>query len=71
MEHFGLKEETTAIVMAVYQAMKKNIVTPDIDPKSKYGTENVGEFIANNVVDSNEYLSINKENIGLGKSTII
>ena len=71
MEHFGLKEETTAIVMAVYQAMKKNIVTPDLDPKSKYGTEHVGEFIANNVVDSDESLSINKENIGLGKSTII
>lgn len=71
MEHFGLKEETQAIVMAVYQAMKKNIVTPDLDPKSKYGTEHVGEFIANNVVDSDEPLSINKENIGLGKSTII
>jgi 3-isopropylmalate dehydrogenase len=71
MEHFGLKEETHAIVMAVYQAMKKNIVTPDLDPKSKYGTEHVGEFVANNVVDSDESLSINKENIGLGKSTII
>lgn len=71
MEHFGLKEETQAIVMAVYQAMKKQVVTPDLDPKSKYGTEHVGEFIANNVVDSDEHLSINKENIGLGKSTII
>ncbi len=71
MEHFGLKEETHAIVMAVYMAMKKNIVTPDLDPKSKFGTEQVGEFIATNVVDSDDYLSINKENIGLGKSTII
>lgn len=71
MEHFGLKEETNAIVMAVYQAMKKNIVTPDLDPKSKYGTEHVGEFIAHKVTDSDESLSINKENIGLGKSTII
>jgi 3-isopropylmalate dehydrogenase len=71
MEHFGLKEETQAIVMAVYQAMKKNVVTPDLDPKAKYGTEHVGEFIANNIADSDELLSMNKENIGLGKSTII
>ena len=71
MEHFGLREETTAIVMAVYQAMKKNIVTPDLDPKSKYSTEHVGEFIANNIVDSDDTLNINRENIGLGKSTII
>lgn len=71
MEHFGLREETTAIVMAVYQAMKKNIVTPDLQPKSKYSTEHVGEFIANNIVDSDDTLNINRENIGLGKSTII
>lgn len=71
LKHFGLEEETQAIVMAVYKSMKKNVVTPDLDPKSKYGTENVGEFIANNIVDSDEHLSINKENIGLGKSTII
>lgn len=71
MEHFGLREETQAIVMAVYQAMKKKVVTPDLDPKSKYGTEHVGEFIANNIADSDELLSMNKENIGLGKSTII
>lgn len=71
MEHFGLKEETQAIVMAVYHSMKKNIVTPDLDPKGKYGTEHVGEFIANSIADADEHLSINKENIGLGKSTII
>jgi len=71
MDHFGLKEETSAIVMAVYQAMKKNIVTTDIDPRSKYGTDHVGEFISHNIVDSDALQSINKENIGLGKSTII
>ncbi len=71
MEHFGLKEETRAIVIAVYQAMKNHIVTPDLEPKSKYSTEHVGEFIANKVVDSDELFNINKENIGLGKSTII
>ncbi|MEX0291199.1 MAG: 3-isopropylmalate dehydrogenase [Flavobacteriaceae bacterium] len=71
LDHFGLDEETQAVVNAVYKSMKKNIVTPDLDPKSKYGTDDVGEFIAGNIVDSEDYQSINKENIGLGKSTII
>ena len=51
--------------------MKKSIVTADLDPKSKYKTEDVGEFIASNIVDSDDFQTINKENIGLGKSTII
>ena len=71
LDHFGLDEETQAVVNAVYKSMKKNIVTPDLDAKSKYGTDDVGEFIAGNIVDSEDYQSINKENIGLGKSTII
>ncbi|WP_373074081.1 3-isopropylmalate dehydrogenase [Zeaxanthinibacter enoshimensis] len=71
MEHFGLKEETQAIVNAIYQSMKQNIVTPDLNSKGKYGTDHVGEYIANNIVDADDHLSMNKENIGLGKSTII
>ena len=71
LDHFGLDEETQAVVNAIYTSMKKNIVTPDIDAKSKYGTDEVGEFIAGNIVDSDNLQSINKENIGLGKSTII
>jgi len=71
LSHFGLDEETQAIVSATYESMKKNIVTPDLDSKSKYGTDGVGKFIASHIVDSDDSQSINKENIGLGKSTII
>ncbi|NNF19222.1 MAG: 3-isopropylmalate dehydrogenase [Flavobacteriaceae bacterium] len=71
MEHFGLREETQAIVNAVYKSMKQNIVTPDLNAKGKYGTDHVGEYIANNIVDADDHLTMNKENIGLGKSTII
>ncbi len=71
LDHFGLDEEIQSVVNAVYKSMKKNIVTPDLDLKSKYGTDDVGEFIAGNIVDSDNSQSINKENIGLGKSTII
>ncbi len=71
LDHFNLKEETQAIVAAVYKSMKGGIVTPDLDPNSKYGTTEVGEFIANGIADADDFNNMNEENIGLGKSTII
>ena len=71
LQHFNLEEESNAIVAAVLKSFSKKIVTPDIMGSSKYGTNYVGDFIAENIVDSNETLTINDENIGLGKSTII
>ncbi|MCG2459542.1 3-isopropylmalate dehydrogenase [Flavobacteriaceae bacterium F89] len=71
LEHFGLNEEARAVQMAVYQSLRKNIVTPDLNLKTKYGTDQVGDFIANNITDTDDNLSMNNENIGLGKSTII
>ncbi|QWX85491.1 3-isopropylmalate dehydrogenase [Cellulophaga sp. HaHaR_3_176] len=71
LQHFGLEEESRAVVSAVNKALKKNIVTPDINIKSKFGTNDVGDFIATNIVDTDETLNMNYENIGLGKSTII
>ncbi|MBT8314817.1 MAG: 3-isopropylmalate dehydrogenase [Maribacter sp.] len=71
LEHFGLNEEFDAVVAAVHKSFRKNIVTMDIMGSTKYGTENVGDFIAQNIVDTDDNLNINDENIGLGKSTII
>tara|TARA_R110000796_G_scaffold252619_2_gene388836 strand:- start:83044 stop:84162 length:1119 start_codon:yes stop_codon:yes gene_type:complete len=71
LQHFGLEEESRAVVSAVNKSLKKNVVTPDINPKSKFGTNNVGDFIASNIVDTDDSLNMNYENIGLGKSTII
>tara|TARA_R110002050_G_scaffold16019_2_gene48960 strand:- start:56854 stop:57972 length:1119 start_codon:yes stop_codon:yes gene_type:complete len=71
LQHFGLEEESRAVVSAVNKSFKKNIVTPDINAKSKFGTNNVGDFIASNIVDTDDTLNMNYENIGLGKSTII
>ncbi len=71
LQHFGLEEESRAVVSAVNKSFKKNIVTPDINPKSKFGTNHVGDFIASNIVDSDHKPHMNYENIGLGKSTII
>ncbi|NKI25904.1 3-isopropylmalate dehydrogenase [Arenibacter sp. 6A1] len=71
LNHLGLDEEARAIVAAVKKALRKNIVTVDLNPDSKYGTEEVGDFIAKNIIDSDDDFNYNYENIGLGKSTII
>ncbi len=71
LQHFNMEEESNAIVAAVLKSFNKNIVTPDIMGSNKYGTNYVGDFIADNIVDSDENRTINDENIGLGKSTII
>ncbi|MEM9000851.1 MAG: 3-isopropylmalate dehydrogenase [Bacteroidota bacterium] len=71
LEHYGLFEEAMAVREAVDKSLEKEIVTPDLSPKSKYGTNHVGDFIAANIVDNDDDLNMNDENIGLGKSTII
>ena len=71
LEHFQLFEEAMAVREAVDKALKKGIVTPDLNPKSSYGTTHVGDFIASQIVDDEDRLNMNDENIGLGKSTII
>ena len=71
LDHFGLDEEARSLVIAVLKSMKKEMVTSDLDPSSEYGTNDVGDFIAAHVQESEEYLTLNRENIWLGKSTII
>lgn len=71
LEHFKLFEESMAVRMAVKKSIDQGIVTPDLNAKSQYGTTQVGEFIADSIVDDDGRLNLNDENIGLGKSTII
>jgi 3-isopropylmalate dehydrogenase len=71
LQHFGLEEESNAVVSAVLKSFNKKVVTSDIMGSSKYGTNYVGDYIADNIVDSDDNLSINDENVWLGKSTII
>jgi 3-isopropylmalate dehydrogenase len=71
LQHFGLYEEANAVVTAVKKSFKKGVTTTDILGSDKYGTDYVGDFIAENIVDSDDDPNINDENIGLGRSTII
>ncbi|MDT0607317.1 3-isopropylmalate dehydrogenase [Croceitalea rosinachiae] len=71
LEHFGLFEEAMSVREAVDKSLRKGVVTSDLDETSKYGTDHVGDFIADNIVDNPDDFNMNDENIGLGKSTII
>nr|WP_297919756.1 3-isopropylmalate dehydrogenase [uncultured Allomuricauda sp.] len=71
LEHFGLYEEAMSVREAVDKSLRKGIVTSDLDAKSSYGTNQVGDFIADNIVDKDGSFTMNDENIDLGKSTII
>lgn len=71
LEHFELYEEAMSVRMAVNKSLEKGIVTPDLNTKSQYGTNHVGDFIAHTIVDSDDDFNMNDENIDLGKSTII
>lgn len=72
LEHCKLFEEAMALREAVNKTLEKNIVTPDLDPNSNYGTSHVGDFIADTVLNyDDDNFNMNDENIGLGKSTII
>ncbi len=71
LDHFKLDEESRAVVIAVLKSIKKGVVSPDLSTSSKYGTSHIGDFISGNIRDSDDYLILNKENIWLGKSTII
>ncbi len=71
LQHFKMQEESDAVVAAVLKSFSKKIVTPDIMGSSKYGTNYVGDFIADNIMELDDNYNMNDENIGLGKSTII
>lgn len=71
LEHFGLKEEAQVVHKAVEMALKNNMVTVDLNKKSNYGTEEVGDYIASQVRVVEENTNVNKENIHFGQSTII
>lgn len=71
LEHFGLYEEAMAVREAVDKSLKKGVVTPDLLADSQYGTNQVGDYVAENIVDNGEDFNMNDENIDLGKSTII
>jgi len=71
LEHFGLNEEAKKIYEGVEKAIEYNVVTPDLNPDTKFGTNEVGEFVSNFILNKDDLLYFNDDNVQLGQSTIV
>ena len=70
LEHFGLHEESEKVYEAVLKAIELNVVTADLNPYSKFGTNEVGDFIANYILSKDD-LYFKSDNVYIGQSTIV
>lgn len=71
LEHFGLEKEAKKIYDGVQKAVQLKVVTKDLNPDSKFGTHEVGEFLSNFILDKEDLLYFNNYNVNLGQSTIV
>lgn len=71
LEHFGLKEEAKKIYEGIEKAIEFNVVTTDINPDTKFGTNEVGEFVSNYILNKEDLMYFNNDNVHLGQSTIV
>ena len=70
LEHFGLYIESQKIHEAVHKAIELNVVTADLNPYSKFGTNEVGDFISNFILSKDD-LYFKSDNVYIGQSTIV
>ncbi|MCL6462853.1 MAG: 3-isopropylmalate dehydrogenase [Flavobacterium micromati] len=70
LEHFGLHLESEKVYEAVQKAIELNVVTADLNPYSKFGTNEVGDFIANFILSKDD-LYFKSDNVYIGQSTIV
>lgn len=69
LDHLGLIDEAIEIRQAVNSSLRNGMVTEDLAKEEGYGTDRVGDFIANCIAEGEE--SCAQDNIKLGLSTII
>ncbi len=71
LEHFGLNEEAKKVYEGVEKAFEHKIVTVDLSSISKFGTNEVGDFISNFILSKDDLLYFNNDNVHIGQSTIV
>lgn len=71
LEHFGLTKEANVIFKAVEKAIEYKVVTVDLRPDSKFGTNEVGDFVSNFIFSKDDLLYFNNDNVSIGQSTIV
>jgi 3-isopropylmalate dehydrogenase len=70
LEYFGLIKEAKKVLQAVEKAIEYKVVTIDLNPNSRFGTNDVGDFISN-VILSKDDLYFKNDNVQIGQSTIV
>jgi 3-isopropylmalate dehydrogenase len=70
LDHFGLEKEARKVYEAVEKAIEYKVVTIDLNPGSRFGTNDVGDFISN-VILSKDDLYFKNDNVQIGQSTIV
>jgi 3-isopropylmalate dehydrogenase len=71
LEHFGLHEEAQKVHEAVLKSIEYNVVTIDLNPGTSFGTNEVGEFVSNYILNKDDLLYFNNDNVHIGQSTIV
>ncbi|WP_447642222.1 MULTISPECIES: 3-isopropylmalate dehydrogenase [Chitinophagaceae] len=70
LDYFNLTEEATLVRKAVAWTLEKGFVSKDIDPVNNYSTTTIGDLIKD-FIENKIPTEVNKNAVGLGKSTII
>jgi 3-isopropylmalate dehydrogenase len=70
LEHFGLHEEAEKVHEAVQKSIEYHVVTMDLNPGTSFGTNEVGEFVSNYILNKDDLLYFNDVNVHIGQSTI-
>jgi 3-isopropylmalate dehydrogenase len=69
LDHLGMIDEAIDVRAAVNYSLKMGMVTSDISTEQGFGTDRVGDFIVNHIIEGEEEGA--NANISLGISTII
>nr|WP_314835694.1 3-isopropylmalate dehydrogenase [uncultured Flavobacterium sp.] len=70
LEHFGLTTESKKVIKAVERAIVTQVVTVDLKVNSQFGTNEVGDFISNYIMNEGD-LYFKKDFVQIGQSTIV
>jgi 3-isopropylmalate dehydrogenase len=70
LEHFGLTTESKKVIKAVERAIITQVVTVDLKVNSQFGTNEVGDFISNYIMNEGD-LYFKKDFVQIGQSTIV
>ena len=70
LDYFNLTEEANLVRKAVAWTLEKGFVSKDIDPVNSYSTTTIGDLVKD-FIENKIPFEVNRNSVGIGKSTII